>query len=200
MALLGQDAELLLVAGARDRSRIAPLRHVDPSSALIFTSHDGTHFCCQSPAREQVTCPPGRPELSAHLLRSYAILASVSRRHLSLAETAAALARNRQVEQLLGVETVDGRAAVRWLTVRRDGSSFQVTRHEVEDVGTEDYLDVSTFPPLDDDEYPGEGTVVGEAVTPDAALDLATSAGADPERWVNEGVVQHEYAETRHPR
>lgn len=123
-----------------------------------------------------------------------------SRRHLTLGEATSALRRGRQVEQFLGVANgPDGRAVVRWVTVGEAHRVFRLTLHEVEDVGSDDFLDVSEFPPIAEDEEVGEGEVVGTSEEPEAALQLAEALGAAPDRWVNQGVVQDEYGDGRRP-
>lgn len=121
-----------------------------------------------------------------------------SRRHLTLSEATSALRRGRQVEQYLGVDNgPDGRPVVRWVAVGEAHRVFRLTLHEVEDVGSDDFLDVSEFPPIAEDEEVGEGQVIGTSEEADAALHLAESLGAAPDRWVNQGVVQDEYRDGR---
>lgn len=118
------------------------------------------------------------------------------RRYLTEAEARSALTRGASVEQFLGLADVNGRRAVRWLTVS-GGRSYVVRLHEVEDVGDDDFLDVSEFPPLDPDEYLGDGRTVADESEPDAAFAVAAKLGASADRWVNSGVVQNEYADSR---
>lgn len=121
-----------------------------------------------------------------------------SRRHLSPDETAAALKRGRQTEQLLGLEeSADGRRAVRWLTASTNGRMYELRLHVVEDVGTDELLDVSEFPPLDPEEYVGEGRLVAVADDPTSVLQAAAQFGAADGRWVNQGLVEAEYADVR---
>lgn len=116
------------------------------------------------------------------------------RRHITLAEAVSALRRGRPIEQYLGRFTAtDERQGIRWLTAGPSGRAFVLNLHEVEDIGSEDSLDISEFPPLDEDEYLGEGREIETADDPGELLGLASSAGASPTRWVNWGVAQDEY-------
>lgn len=54
--------------------------------------------------------------------------------------------------------------------------------HEVEDVGSNDYLDLSSFTSLDDEECAGEGRQVTTAEEAKALLERATASAASPER------------------
>ncbi len=70
-----------------------------------------------------------------------------------------------------------------------------LTRHRVEDIGGADFLDVAEFPPIDEDEEPGEGAAVGSFNDPAAAVAAAGDLGALPDRWVNEGLVGDDYGD-----
>lgn len=119
-------------------------------------------------------------------------------RYLTVQQASHALGRGRQVEQFLGAVEDAPVAAIRWVTVRPDADTFGVVVHEVEDVGGPDFLDMTEFPPLDDEEYPGEGRLVGSAPDAGSALDLASEGlGTDPARWVNSSVVSDEYRDFR---
>jgi hypothetical protein len=80
------------------------------------------------------------------------------------------------------------------------GSSFRLVRHRVRDVGTQDFTDVAVFPPVDRAEEFGEGKIVGEVHDAVELLDQAALQGAQPDRWVNQSVVQDEYQEARRER
>lgn len=65
------------------------------------------------------------------------------RRHLFIGEAAAALRRERSVAQFLGGFTaVDGRVAVRWVTVGLDEGVVVVRLHEVEDMAVPGFFDL----------------------------------------------------------
>ena len=59
------------------------------------------------------------------------------------------------------------------------------------------FLDLSAFEPVDEEEYSGEGVEVAREPGPEAALRAALDHGAGPERWVNQGVIADEYADSR---
>jgi hypothetical protein len=123
------------------------------------------------------------------------------RRHLTPSEAAGALRRGSQIEQLLdGSASTDGRASVRWLSAYRLGQTFHLVAHHVADLGTEEFVDVTEFPPIDDDEYAGEGRSLTTADEAGVLLEAAVRHGADPERWMNFGMVQEEYSERREAR
>ena len=119
------------------------------------------------------------------------------RRYLTSSEAAAALRRGSQIEQFLGRSNDNRRPTVRWLSAYPSGRAFELVVHHVEDIGTEGFFDVSEFPPLDDEEYVGEGRSVAAEVEPGLILDAAELHGARPDRWVNAGVVQDEYRDSR---
>ncbi len=73
---------------------------------------------------------------------------------------------------------------------------LDVVLHEVEEVGSSDFVDLYEFPPLVDDEYTGEGRVIGSARSVEDALARASAEGAQPGRWVNEGVIQEEHLDS----
>ncbi|HVM13863.1 MAG TPA: hypothetical protein VM287_06000 [Egibacteraceae bacterium] len=80
------------------------------------------------------------------------------------------------------------------MTVAPFGDEFLVLLHKVEDVGDAGFADVSEFPPVNEDEYVGEGRVV--ATVGDAAAALASAEeclGAHSGRWVNASLVGDEY-------
>ena len=80
------------------------------------------------------------------------------RRLLTFVEAVAALRRGGPVEQFLGrYLTDDGRNAVRWLTAGKFESLYRLGVHEVQDIGTAEFLDVYEFPPLDDEDYVRRG-------------------------------------------
>lgn len=91
-------------------------------------------------------------------------------------------------------ETLGGQD-IRWLSVHAAGGGLTLSLHRVRDEGTNDFLDVTAFSPVDEDEEFGEGRLLGRY--PDAATVLAAAeaAGGRSDRWVNAGVVQDEYAD-----
>jgi hypothetical protein len=81
--------------------------------------------------------------------------------------------------------------------VHRGGNGFVVRAHHVYDDGTPEFLDISSFAPVDGDEYAGEGVELMHHREPEGALDGACDHGAVPDRWVNFGVAADEYADAR---
>jgi hypothetical protein len=118
------------------------------------------------------------------------------RRYLTEAEAMSALRRGKAVEAFLGACSRDGAPGVRWLQVCERSTGLDLRVYESADVGSEDFLDLYEFGPLDPALDQDEANEVhsfltfGECVRmvedrwPGAALKL-----------VNEGIVQDEYAE-----
>ena len=102
-----------------------------------------------------------------------------------------ALSRGKRVEQFLGPRESDGLACVQYAVMSSRGAEFRIDVYEVEDVGSEDFLDIYEFPSSDPD---GDPVVSIAADSLGAALDQASrQVAADPGRWVNAGVIQDEY-------
>jgi hypothetical protein len=120
-------------------------------------------------------------------------------RHLTREFALGALRRGKQIEQLLGVIEVDGVKGLKYVTMT-GGREFVLRVHEVEDVGTENFLDVSEFPPLDHTEYVGEGRECGRYSTAEQAMDSSFTFGARVDHWVNQGVLGDEYLDLRRSR
>ncbi|MFI0451478.1 hypothetical protein [Actinomadura sp. 6N118] len=122
-------------------------------------------------------------------------------RHLTPAFAIGALRRGKPIEQFLGGFQQEGRPALRWSTISPTKSSLTVSLHEVEDVGPDALggtYDISEYPPLDEEEYLGEGRDIGICESPEQALDLAErELRARKDRWVNFGVLGDEYADYR---
>jgi hypothetical protein len=107
-------------------------------------------------------------------------------RHLTPGFAISALERGSQIEQFLGGDSEADPPSIRWVTVYAAGDQFQVTLHEAEDVGTDDFADVAEFPPLDSEEDTGEGRVIARAAAADEALAAAYSANASRSRSVGQ--------------
>jgi hypothetical protein len=71
--------------------------------------------------------------------------------------------------------------------------------HHVVDIGTEEFQDVTEFPPVDPEEYVGEGRTLLRTQDPRHALEHASQVGATVDRWVNQFVIEAEYADARQP-
>ena len=122
-------------------------------------------------------------------------------RHLTDGQATQALRRGRAVEQFVEFEELpDGRLAVRWLTISPVAGGFKVLVHRVEDVGGDAPWDPTEYPPLDDEEYTGEGRRLAVLQDAESALALATGHGARANSWVNSGLVGEEYIDARRMR
>src|SRR5690348_14768383 len=116
-------------------------------------------------------------------------------RHLIASDLTRLLAIGRGIEQFLAPRQADNYRALRWLSIKKDGhqGKFLVTRFEVFDEGDPEHLDIYSFSYVNPDEPFVEHSDIS---TPEAALLVAREKfGADPERFVNAGVVQDEYAD-----
>ena len=118
-------------------------------------------------------------------------------RHLRSTNVADRLAAGKGIEQLLPTQVADP-PTVRWITVwPTDDGLIAVSLHEVLDVGTGEFQDVTEFPSLDATEDHGEGREVGVYSSIPEALEAARDVGATVDRWVNEGMIGQEYRDTR---
>jgi hypothetical protein len=118
-------------------------------------------------------------------------------RHLTYVFALGALHRGKEIEQFLGGIERDGRQGVRWIAISPDRSGVTVYLSEVVDAGTDTFHDVTEFPPLDPDEE-SWGREIAVLATPEEALQVAVQElGADPGRWVNQGIVCDEYRDFR---
>lgn len=103
-----------------------------------------------------------------------------------------ALNRGRAVEQFLGGFEHNGSPALRRLTLQPENASVTLLVYESYDEGGEDDLDLYEFSEVDGE--PGDPAAEHPCATLEEALTLArTRYGADPDRWVNEGIIQDEY-------
>jgi hypothetical protein len=120
-------------------------------------------------------------------------------RHLSIDQARAALRRGAAIEQLLNRSETDGRPALRWLSlIPSKAGDIEMRFHSVFDVGTDEFADVTEFPPTEADESIGEGRPMGHYREPEHALREARMEwGAVDDRWVNSGLVGEEYADQR---
>ncbi len=69
--------------------------------------------------------------------------------------------------------------------------------HEVEDIGSSEFADVTTFPSVNPDEEFGEGVVIASSHDLDGLLEVACARGASPSQWVNFGIIGEEYLDSR---
>jgi hypothetical protein len=69
-----------------------------------------------------------------------------------------------------------------------------VRLHTVEDLDETDRLTVDEYPSFQETDEEDFGQTIGEAESAEEAVGLAArELGADPARWVNQGVLQEEY-------
>ena len=113
-------------------------------------------------------------------------------RHLTESNIQSALQRGRYVEQLISPTRTDNATILRWLELRSTDDRFTLTLYEVFDDGSEDYLDVYSIEQASPDEEP----VRHSFSTLDEALLFAESSYSAPRtRYVNQAVIQDEYAD-----
>jgi hypothetical protein len=113
--------------------------------------------------------------------------------HLTDDQVRAQLSAGRPVEQWLGHKDEDSYRLLRWLRVdpERDGT-YSVALFEVFDEGSEEFLDVYGFSPVDPDLLDGE---ISSWTTKEEALEHALSCGASRESFVAAGGIQDVYAD-----
>ncbi len=119
-------------------------------------------------------------------------------RHLSNFDLLWSLRNGRSVQQLLDGRREGGVEVIRYMGIysERDGR-WTVYLCEVADVGDPDYRALDTFPDMSTD--PDE-PVEEVFDSMEAALEYACAVlGADPQRFVNEGMVETEYTDVYHP-
>lgn len=104
-------------------------------------------------------------------------------RHLQAWELAVRLNAGKAIEQWLGARRVDGGRAIRWLRIH----GTQLSVFDARDEGDGGFFDLYEFTVLRESH-----DAFGQS---DDALAAAVRHGAHAERWVNEGVVQDEYAD-----
>jgi hypothetical protein len=117
-------------------------------------------------------------------------------RHLTRSSAEGTLRRNRDVEQLLEAFEQDGRRGLRWASISPPTRfhGLIVRLHTVEDLDETDRLTVDEYPSFHETDEEEFGQTIGEAESPEEAIDLAArDLGANPARWVNQGVLQDEY-------
>jgi hypothetical protein len=121
-------------------------------------------------------------------------------RHLAPAFALGALRRGKQIEQFLGTVQHDHRCGLRWVALSPSRAGVAVYLSEVEDIGSDTFLDLTEFPPLDPEDETW-GREIALLSTPEEALHRAErDLAADPERWVNQGIVCDEYRDFRDAR
>jgi len=113
-------------------------------------------------------------------------------RYLTRSQIQSALSRGRHVEQLLSPTTINGATVLRWIDLHPANDQFAIRLYEVFDDGSEDYLDIYSFEPVNPDEEPTPRSFDSL----DDALSFAESSyTASRDRYVNQAVIQDEYAD-----
>jgi hypothetical protein len=117
-------------------------------------------------------------------------------RYLTPASAIAALRRGRQIEQFRGGIQAGERRGIRWISLSPGREGIGIHLHEVEDVGTGTFWDLTEFPPLAPDDKPrGLVTLV---TAPEEAIEVAErDLDADPAKWVHQGFACDEYGDYR---
>lgn len=134
-------------------------------------------------------------QLARYLQHVRAVGEDVTVRHLSESQAVGALRRGGAIEQLLTADS----SVVEWLRLSGRSSIVELVRHRVRDVGSADFVDVYEFPPSDSEEEHGEGAVLATFRDAAEAVTASVNYGARADRWVNESMVQDEYADATRP-
>ncbi|PTQ89472.1 hypothetical protein [Agitococcus lubricus] len=109
-------------------------------------------------------------------------------RYLLEKELLSVLYRGKSVEQFLGYGSTD--KTIRWIELRPKVETSEVWLFEVENIGSNDYLDVYSFPEVD-----GSNSQALVTLQPEKAIQYCyEELNAIPTCWVNQGVIQDEYA------
>ncbi len=104
------------------------------------------------------------------------------------------LNRGKPVECFLGGARRGDTPTIRWVSLRQDDDQIEATLWEAEDIGNAEYLDIYSFPMVGEEpDDPIERATFSELH--DAITHARKVWGADPDRFVNEGVIQDEYAD-----
>ena len=110
-------------------------------------------------------------------------------RHLTQSQIESALKRNKSVECFLGA-TAEGQ--ISWLSLTPNFGAYELWRFDAFDDGSEDYLDVYSFEMVEPDFL--DPLRVFDGVS-EALAYAEENHSADKSRWVNEALVQDEYAD-----
>lgn len=113
----------------------------------------------------------------------------MGRRYLTDSEIEFALGRGKEVEAFLGGFENDG-LCIRWISLATNGKSIVVSVWEAIDRGSEDYLDVYSFPPAN-----GVWDMPAKVFEVSSISEIKSSLGVDVLNFVNYGVVQDEYGD-----
>ena len=109
-------------------------------------------------------------------------------RHLTRDQIDSALKRGKSVEQLLDRPSADKLA---WIELRPVAEAVEIWRYEVFDDGCEEYFDLYSFSPVEEEwpEAPLETHPDGVSACDAAEARFSAESG----RWVNRFMIQDEY-------
>lgn len=113
-------------------------------------------------------------------------------RYLTLNYIESSLNRGKAIEQFIGEITREGKQGIRFLQVRVHSSSYQLSIYDVEDIGSEEYLDVYSFSPIVEEDYDDPQRQIFNSLDETLAF-TSSHLTASIDRWTNEGIVQDEY-------
>jgi hypothetical protein len=113
-------------------------------------------------------------------------------RYLTPDQIESALKRGKSVEQLLERPAHD---QIAWLELRPVANGVELWRYDVFDDGSEEFLDVYSFTPVEDDGPECPEQTYPDMITACAAAEARFSAVAG--RWVNQSMIQDEYGDHR---
>ena len=113
-------------------------------------------------------------------------------RHLTEYFIEQALNRGKGVGQFLGSFEHNGEKAIRYLLIYANEKEFRLLVQESYDEGSQDFCDIGEFTSIHGDDETPQHTFPSLEQT----LDFATqNYGSSSERWVNESVIDDEYAD-----
>ncbi len=110
-------------------------------------------------------------------------------RYLTIKEASSALHRGKSVEIFVGGFSSNGTKFIRWASFSTSGNTVVGSLWESLDQGSEDYLDIYSF-----DSKSGEYDEPVEVVKSNDIETAAMALGINEFNFVNNGVVQDEYA------
>jgi hypothetical protein len=113
-------------------------------------------------------------------------------RYLTPDQIESALKRGKCVEQLLERPAPD---RLSWLELRPAEDGVELWGYDVFDDGNEEFLDVYSFTPVEDDGPESPEETYPDATTACAAAEARFSAISG--RWVNQAMIQDEYGDDR---
>ena len=100
----------------------------------------------------------------------------------------ATLRRGKSIEQFLGGVAIDGQRHVVWLELRPRAIGVEIWRFIVPDLGDTERIELYEFGGEENE------ALVATLATPTDALAFASAqAGAAPDRWANQFVIQDDY-------